>query len=57
MTGLGKHDDAQKTHMHRDIEEDELENVVKACQTNKSPGIDVGKICWKFSSVNLKRED
>ena len=40
LTGLGKLDDAQKTHMHRDIEEDELENVVKACQTNKSPGLD-----------------
>ena len=53
LTGLGRLDDAQKTHMHRDIEEDELENVVKACETNKSPGLD--GISYELSTLNSSR--
>ena len=40
LDGLGRLDDDQRDNMHRDIEFDELENVVKSCEANKSPGLD-----------------
>ena len=40
LIGLGKLDDRQRDQLHKDIEEEELADTVKRCDSNRSPGLD-----------------